>query len=145
MTGRRTAGQRLSLVAASLVACAGLIGCTDDPAPTTTDDFPGLWVLPEPPPGAGSREALIEGVLRYDAVNGCFQVELEAIDMVLPIVWCYGTKALTSGEGVVLQDGTTIRLGETVSGGGGYDHADQIPYDIPSECLPPTTEVAVLG
>ena len=145
MTGRWKTSRCVALAATSIMLCATLAGCTDDPAPTTTDDFPGLWVLPEPEPGAGSREALIEGVLRYDAVNGCFQVELEAIDMVLPIVWWYGTKALTSGEGVVLQDGTTIRLGETVSSSGGYDHADQIPYDIPSDCLPRTGEVAVLG
>ncbi|MDO9174155.1 MAG: hypothetical protein Q7V62_05075 [Actinomycetota bacterium] len=143
MARGRSSAQHLVRSIALVTIAATLFACTDDPGSTGT--YPGLWVLGEPVPGAGAREALIRGTLRYDDENECFQIEL-ADGTRLPIVWWYGTEALLSGDGVVTADGTEIHLGEEVWGGGGYDHADDmLNRDIPAACLPPTGEVAVLG
>jgi hypothetical protein len=45
---------------------------------------------------------------------------------------------------VVLHDGSTLRVGDVVSGGGGYLQV-AAEYEIPVGCLPSTDEVAVFN
>lgn len=143
MAHSRRRSRHLVRSIALVTIAAAVSACTDQPA--STGSYPGLWVLGERVPGAGAREALVEGTLRYDEEHQCFQIEHDNGTR-YPIVWWYGTEALLSGYGVVTANGTQIRLGERVSGGGGYDHADDtLNRIIPDECLPPTGEVAVLG
>ena len=86
---------------------------------------------------------LVEGVLTYDDTHGCFLLELGG--NAYPVVWPNGTEGEADGPGVVLADGTTVRVGQYVSGGGGLYNADAYPGDavIPPECVPPSGEAAV--
>ena len=90
--------------------------------------------------------ALIAGTLQYDAQYGCFLVEIEGV--AYPLVWPAETSGVSDGPGVELADGLVVRVGDHISGGGGFHSADRQPvagFGIPAECLPATSEVAVFN
>ena len=67
-----------------------------------------------------------------------------------PIRWCgpQTTEGVSDGPGVELPDGLIVKVGDHISGGGGFHHAgrDSVAgFDIPAECLPSTSEVAVFN
>jgi hypothetical protein len=86
--------------------------------------------------------AEVRGSVTYDATQDCFLLELEGIQY--PVVWPAGTVGTRNGPGVVLRDGSTLRVGDEVSGGGGYLRVAG-EYEIPFGCLPSTGEVAVFN
>lgn len=115
----------------------------DEPVDPGGNDaaVPQVWAQ-EPAPTDEGLAAVVRGTVTYDATQDCFLLELEGIHY--PVVWPAGTVGTGDGPGVVLRDGSTLRVGEEVSGGGGYlQVADE--YDIPSGCLPSTGEVAVFN
>ena len=60
-----------------------------------------------------------------------------------PVVWPAGTTADANG-GLSLPDAQRVALGDEVLGGGGYLELSA-RYHIPTECLPPSGEVAVFN
>jgi hypothetical protein len=91
----------------------------------------------------GGFDAQVQGELRYDKTFDCFLLEQDGISY--PVVWPVGTKGTADGPGVDLADGTTVRIGQQVSGGGGYHQAGAYMGDVvvPPECIPSSGEVAV--
>jgi hypothetical protein len=115
----------------------------DEPADLGAPDaaIPRVWAQ-ESAPSDDGLAAEVRGSLAYDATQDCFLLELEGIQY--PVVWPAGTVGTSDGPGVVLRDGSTVRAGDDLLGGGGYlQVADE--YDIPSGCLPSTGEVAVFN
>jgi hypothetical protein len=103
---------------------------------------PRVWAQEPAPTDAGGLAAIVRGSLTYDAMQDCFLLDLEGIRY--PVVWPAGTEGTSDGPGVVLRDGSTLRVGDHVSGAGGYlQVADE--YEIPLGCLPSTGEVAVFN
>jgi hypothetical protein len=130
------------LVALDAVACGG-----SDTAPLATD----VGVAPrvfrqDPSPTLEGEGALVHGTLGYDVEHGCFVVESEGI--AYPVVWPAETEGVADGPGVELPDGLVIRMGDDVSGGGGFHQAgdgDVARFDIPAHCVPSTGEVALFN
>jgi hypothetical protein len=125
-------------------ACQGSSSSDPDKAPDTGGNdaaVPRVWAQ-EPAPTDEGFQAEVRGTLTYDATQDCFLLDLEGIQY--PVVWPAGTVGTSDGPGVVLPDGSTLRVGDVVSGGGGY-----LPvagdYQIPTGCLPSTGEVAVFN
>jgi hypothetical protein len=113
--------------------------------PAAEGDEPTVWAQPETASQDGAA-ALIEGTVRYDAAHGCFL--LDNIDGVTyPVVWPAGARATSDGVGVALSDGTVVRPGDRVSGGGSYP--TRVALDsvgaVPVECVPPTGEFAAFN
>lgn len=118
----------------------------ESPAPTDTavtgGPIPRVWAQRPAPTSEGGMAALVSGVLAYDEAQDCLVLELEGIRY--PVVWPAGTVGTSDGPGVVLRDGSTVRVGDEVSGGGGYvDIARQ--FQIPDGCVPSTGDVAVFN
>lgn len=115
-------------------------GCSERIGEATSD---GLRVFRHETATGGGTDALVQGELRYDEASDCFL--LEADGRFYPVVWPVGSDGWVEGPGVELADGTTVQVGQQVSGGGGYyqasDYLDQVT--IPPECTPPSGEVAV--
>jgi hypothetical protein len=100
----------------------------------------------DPAPAVDGDQALIAGTLRYDVEHGCFLVENEGL--AYPVVWPAETEGLSDGPGVELPDGLVVKVGDHISGGGGFHHAGRgtvAGFHIPAECLPSTSEVAVFN
>jgi hypothetical protein len=100
----------------------------------------------DPSPIDEGDQALISGTLRYDVQHGCFLVEIE--NLAYPLVWPAGTTGVSDGPGAELPDGIVVEVDDHISGGGGFHHAgrDSVAgFDIPAECLPATSEVAVFN
>lgn len=139
-----------------MVACllALMLGCQDDdsdsaPATSTGEitgapTAPRVWAwevtdLPGAPPWTGLL-AIVHGRVTYDGELDCFFLENEGGRY--PVVWPVGTTGTPDGPGVVLPDGTVARVGDEVTGGGGYrEVADD--YEIPSGCRSALGGVAV--
>lgn len=118
----------------------------ESPAPTdtavTSGPIPRVWAQRPAPRNEGGMAAVVSGVLAYDEAQDCLVLELEGIRY--PVVWPAGTVGTSDGPGVVLRGGSTVRVGDEVSGGGGYvDVASQ--FQIPDGCLPSSGEVAVFN
>ena len=107
----------------------------------TVGSGPRLWVQPL----FASDESLgapVKGVLQYDATNDCFLLDRDGV--IYPVVWPEGTTVASSDPIVVSAAGVETRVGQFVSGGGGYLYvAEQV--GIPPDCLPPSGEVAVFN
>jgi outer membrane protein assembly factor BamB len=103
---------------------------------------PRVWAQEPAPMDEGGLAAIVSGSLTYDATQDCFLLELEGIQY--PVVWPAGAVGTSDGPGVVLRDGSTLRVGDEVSGGGGYLQVSR-EYEIPIGCLPSTGEVAVFN
>jgi hypothetical protein len=114
-----------------------------EPADPDANDaaVPRVWAR-EPASTDEGLAAEVRGSLTYDATQGCFLLELEGIQY--PVVWPAGTVGTSDGPGVVLRDGSTLHVGDGVSGGGGYLQVAG-EYGIPPGCLPSTGEVAVFN
>jgi hypothetical protein len=114
-----------------------------EPADPGTNDaaVPRVWAQ-EPARTDEGLAAEVRGSVTYDATRDCFLLELEGIQY--PVVWPVGTVGTSDGPGVVLRDGSTLRVGDEVSGGGGYLQVAG-EYEIPFGCLPSTGEVAVFN
>jgi outer membrane protein assembly factor BamB len=111
-------------------------------APDANDAaVPRVWAQ-EPASTNEGLAAEVRGSLTYDATQDCFLLELEGIQY--PVVWPAGTVGTTDGPGVVLRDGSTLRVGDEVSGGGGYLQVSR-EHALPIGCLPSTGEVAVFN
>ena len=65
---------------------------------------------------AVSGEVVIEG--------RCLYLRIPDTDQRFPVVWPHGTSWDDSDSAIVLSDGTLIREGDVVSGGGGYHSED---------------------
>jgi Rieske Fe-S protein len=128
----------------------------EPPAPTdaavTGGPIPRVWAQPPAPTDVGGLAALVSGVLAYDEAQDCLLLELERIRY--PVVWPAGTVGISEGPGVELRDGSTVHVGDEVSGGGGYLDGDEVSggggyiadrFQIPDGCLPSSGEVAVFN
>jgi hypothetical protein len=113
------------------------------PAPDGAPRRPAVWAQPPSTSNEGMA-ALIEGRVRRDTGADCLQIaNLDGVTY--PVVWPAGTVAADDGDGVVLPDGTRARIGDTISGGGGYLQASSLDFAIPAACTPETGEVAVFN
>lgn len=134
--GRWALGGLAIVLAVASSGCASTVSIGEAPSN-------GPRVLRHEVPVRSGEDALVEGELSYDETHDCFLLEMEAI--AYPVVWPFGTEGRADGPGVVLADGTTVRVGHYVSGGGGFHDADAYLGDatLPPECVPPSGEVAV--
>jgi hypothetical protein len=104
---------------------------------------PRLWVQPSGQP-SDDQNAIVQGTVGFDETSNCFF--LEGGELRYPVVWPARTTISDDGSGIELGDGRTVRLGDHVSGGGGYQQFEGEPvHDIPSDCLPATGAVAVFN
>lgn len=105
----------------------------------------GTRVLRHEVPIRGGQDALVQGELAYDQTHDCFLLQRDGASY--PVVWPAGTEGTANGPGVRLPDGTTVRLGDQVAGGGGYHRADAYLEDVtlPAECVPASGQVAVFN
>ena len=139
---RLVAGAVVLAVSGVVVACGG-----SDTAPPARDAGARPRVFRhDPSPTLEGEGALVQGTLGYDVAHGCFMVASEGI--AYPVVWPAGTEGVAGGPGVELPDGLVVRVGDGVSGGGGFHQAGDrfvAGFDIPAECVPSTSEVAVFN
>lgn len=131
-----------------MLVALGAAGCGDENWAGSAADAGGnpRVIRHDPAPTVDGDQALIGGTLRYDVEHGCFLVEIEGL--AYPLVWPAETEGVSDGPGVELPDGLVVKVGDHISGGGGFHHAgrDSVAgFDIPAECLPPTSEVAVFN
>jgi hypothetical protein len=140
--GRRNDGHlrfaAVALLALPLVACGGQAVASGS---QHTIYVHGGSLLPR-----GGEDALIQGPLA--SRNGCVVLAQEGSDIAYPVLWPSGTSIV--GEDPLtlsLPSGARLTLGQAVTGSGGYHYAtsDRVTVAIPSECLPPTDEVAVFN
>jgi hypothetical protein len=140
--GRRGNGRlrftAAALVTLPLVACGGQATVSGS---QHTIYVHGGSLLPR-----GGEDALIQGTLATR--NGCVVLAQGESDVAYPVIWPSGTSI--AGEAPLtlrLPSGVPLTLGQAVVGSGGYHDAtsDRVTVDIPSECLPPTDEVAVFN
>ena len=137
---------RIAVASMLLLAMACHDGSAFDPGvsadPRASDPaIPRVWAQER----ASTAEGLgadVRGALAYDQSRDCFLLDLEGIQY--PVVWPAGTVGTTPGPGVVLSNGTTVLVGDLVSGGGGYLQVADA-YGIPLGCRPSTGEVAVFN
>jgi hypothetical protein len=138
---RRRKGRSLpSGFAVLLAVVSGACGGAASIGEATSD---GPRVFRHQSSSGGGFDAQVQGELRYDETFDCFLLEQDGISY--PVVWPVGTKGTADGPGVDLADGTTVRVGQQVSGGGGYRKAGAYMGDVvvPPECIPSSGEVAV--
>lgn len=106
-------------VGAILLLLCAMPACASNPAQEPTDGSPVLLTAS----GAveASREAAITGVLEIR--DGCFVVSGDEGDWL--VEWPHGTTLGENGESVNVPDFGTIRVGDRLDAGGGYeaDHA----------------------
>jgi hypothetical protein len=141
-TGRRRsskvrvapAGSRSGIVVLA-TACQGSSSLDPDEPPDTGGNDAAVPRVCGPRACTYRRglKAEVRGSLTYDATQDCFLLDLEGIQY--PVVWPAGTTGTSDGPGVVLPDGSTVRVGEVVSAGGGYLQVAG-EYQIPTGCLP---------
>ncbi len=97
-------------------------------------------VLSAPAPAAGGDGAIVAGTVTFAEASNCYRVGDS------PVVWPYGTEASEDGQTLSLADGTEVRVGDRVSGGGGYSSRDSLLHlGIPDECFGPNGEIAVFN
>jgi hypothetical protein len=124
-----------------LIAIAAIVATHLSGPRGSAETRSGVRVWVGPPRGDDAMTALIEGTVVYNRAEDCFQVVTPSATF--PVVWPHGSKGTADPPGVVLEDGTTVHDGDSISFGGGYVQvADD--YGIPASCLPPTGEVAVI-
>ncbi len=105
----------------------------------------GTRVFRHEVPIRGGQDAFVQGELAYDETHDCFLLRRDGATY--PVVWPAGTEGTADGPGVRLADGTTVRVGDQVAGGGGFHQAEPYLEDVtlPAECVPASGEVAVFN
>ena len=119
MTRRPLAGA-IALVIA-LTACTS--GGTDDPL----DPQPasgGILRVHRTNPGGG-MDAIVAGIVEVDIDAGCLWLSDDGGTR-HPVVWPLGTAVTLDPFVIRLADGTTVRAGDLVEGGGGYVDVDAV-------------------
>ena len=143
---RLTAVRFVSVVVVLVALAAPACGSQNSASSEAPDGAIPRVFRHDPSPVVEGEGALIAGTLQYDGQYGCFLVEIEG--MAYPLVWPAETSGVSDGPGVELADGLVVRVGDHISGGGGFHSADRQPvagFGIPAECLPATSEVAVFN
>jgi hypothetical protein len=133
--------------AAVTVMIAGTVAVVanvyDDDSPVVagpSGEVPTVWVREPTPPGDGLA-ARVGGFLTRDAEHDCFLVG--AGDDTYPVVWPAGSVGTADGPGVVLPGGEIARVGDLVTGDGGYIPGVVDEYGIPAACRSANGDVVV--
>ena len=74
------------------------------------------------PSSAYELDALIQGVLELE--GDCLYVRIDEVDERYPIVWPASTTWDAAQEVVITPMGDRLEIGDQISGGGGYFHAE---------------------
>jgi hypothetical protein len=116
------------------------------PTPAVTDVVtltagPVVLVAHAPGTDAPAGEGHVDGTLAWDDDRGCFT--LQGWQVGVPVVWPVGTGIVpTDPPQVQLADGTTLRVGDDVTGRGVYEVPERVPAELPPRCR---GEVAVFA
>jgi hypothetical protein len=90
--------------------------------------------------------AIVGGRVAYDPALRCFSLQNGGEKV--PVVWPAGAVGTSDGPGVVLHDGSIVRVDAFVSGTGGYlSIASPLvsEYHIPADWQTPSDEVAMFN
>lgn len=102
-------------VGAILLLLCAMPACASGPTQEPRDGSPVL--LTAPSLVEASREAAITGVLEIR--DGCFVVSSDGGDWL--VEWPHGTTLGEDGDSVEVPDFGTVRVGEALDAGGGYE------------------------
>jgi hypothetical protein len=140
----------VTLLLAAIVTAATGCDVGETSAISETDTDPPILVHTV---RGGGDDAEIGGYLRYLAEAGCLVLESDPGAEQLTrhvVVWPPGTEPVQDLDelvGVNVPDVGMVRLGDWVSGGGGYDNPDTSEVDlpeVPAACLVGGGEFAAL-